>query len=71
MDNYNLLDFIKYGQFGFNLRINNKQRFQSKPSTIFINKDKCNCPNKKIEIYWDKDTDKVIKYLCPCLQKKN
>ena len=31
----------------------------------------CNCPNKKIEIYWEQGIGRVVKYLCPCPQKEN
>ena len=47
------------------------------PENIRIEKDsknqkdhnKCNCLGTKIQVYWEKDKGRVIKYLCPHLQK--
>ena len=73
MNKYNPLNLIKdryLSQPGTNPKSNKNSSLRNKPSIIFINKDKCSCPNKKIKIYWEEGIGRVVKYLCPCLQKE-
>ena len=71
MNRYNPLKLITDRYLGQPGRNPSSSSFYNKPLTTFINKDECNCPNKKIEIYWEQGIGRVIKYLCPCLQKEN
>ena len=50
MNKYNPLNLIKE-RYLSQPRINPKPNKSNLPLTTFINKDKCDCPNKKIEIY--------------------